>query len=631
LDTAIDPELRAALKAAPTAEQFPNNDYARLLDLGKVTVSADGSVTAEYRMTYKLFNERARSIAEVTLPYNSSYQTVELIRARTITKIGKVLTVKPEDTYTVSPYNDFPLYDDSVALGFSMPGIENDCVIDYSFRMVTQAALMPGNYWEHWGFTSPCPVGLSRFSLSVPAAKPIHIKVHNDETLQPTLVSSKDGKRKTYTWTMKNLPPIDLEPMMPPLNEIGVWLEATSLDSWEGIARWFWSLERPQEAGSTAMRQTVNQLIAGKTSEEEKARAIYDWVAQRVRYVGLEFGESAYQPHKASQVYEKLYGDCKDKAILLVTMLRMAGIKAQPVLLRAASAPGLGLHTKDRLPGLNAFNHCIAKASIGGKPVWLDSTAESCLFGDIPAGDRGADAFVVGEDSGAFETIPAYGADQNRVDSHLKVKVQPDGSAEMDALLEFKGETEQAFRMIIRNLTPDKRKELAQRLALSIATGAKLNGFQVPSDTDRSSPYTLHLQLTAPNWAKKSGKLMIFPVGVATTGGKESSQVRLFVKESRKWPIVIEGDFLSSGEAAITLPEGYGIEDMPGEIALEAPLWSYHRTVAKSPDGRTLSLTNTLRMSAGRISTADYGPVKSLYDSAIKSNEEPVVLRQTQE
>src|SRR5437588_787032 len=68
--TAIDPELAEAIKIAPTAAQWPNNNYSRLLDLESVELKADGTVIADYRESIKLFNERGRSMAEVNLPYN---------------------------------------------------------------------------------------------------------------------------------------------------------------------------------------------------------------------------------------------------------------------------------------------------------------------------------------------------------------------------------------------------------------------------------------------------------------------------------------------------------------------------------------------------------------------------------
>src|SRR5207244_2224433 len=135
--------------------------------------------------------------------------------------------------------------------------------------------------------------------------------------------------------------------------------------------------------------------------------------ANRVRYVGLEFGLSAFKPHAAPDVCEKLYGDCKDKATLLITMLKLAGIKAHPVLLQAEEKGAVNAD----LPGLDAFNHCIALAEVGSQSLWLDATAETCVYGDIPDGDRGVRAFVIRDGQGKFETIPAYQPEENGFES----------------------------------------------------------------------------------------------------------------------------------------------------------------------------------------------------------------------
>src|SRR5947199_7300019 len=194
-------------------------------------------------------------------------------------------------------------------------------------------------------------------------------------------------------------------------------MEVSTLSSWQDISSWFWKLAKPQAVPNPAIKKTVEEVIAGKSTEEEKASAIYNWVANRVRYVGLEFGLSVFKPHASPEVYNKLYGDCKDKALLLVTMLGIAGIKAHPVLLHTEAH-----HAMDaELPSLNAFDHCIAVAEVGGKNVWLDGTAETCAYGDIPDGDRGSHALVIREGAGSFEWIPTYVAPENGTDSRTKV------------------------------------------------------------------------------------------------------------------------------------------------------------------------------------------------------------------
>ena len=213
----------------------------------------------------------------------------------------------------------------------------------------------------------------------------------------------------TYTWERDKIKPVANEPSMPRVGEVTSWLEISSLDSWQDIAHRFWDLQHPQTKSSKEIKSTVDELIQGKTSEDDKARAIYDWVATKTRYVGLEFGISAYRPHSASEVRDKQYGDCKDKANLLITMLGVAGIKAHPVFLHADERRAVDT----RLPTVTAFDHCIALAQVNGKDVWLDATADTCPYGDIPMGTIAACALwwyaMVGVNSKRYPHVHCRG------------------------------------------------------------------------------------------------------------------------------------------------------------------------------------------------------------------------------
>lgn len=616
----LDPELQAAIRSAPTASQWPNNDYVRLLDLGDVTIKQDGTIVAVYRETYKLFNERARPLAEVNRPYNSSYQSLEVVRARTIKKDGTILNVKPEDIRSSSPYSDYLMYDDAMNVGFSMPGIEDDCIIDYTVKMVTRPLLMPGQFWTYWGFSGPEPVSLCRYVLHVPADKPIQSKIYNDDTLKPVVVTSTDGHSKTYTWERRDLKPIELEPAMPNIQDVRIWMEVSSLGSWQDVAHWFWGLEQPQARPTDTIRATVNQLIANKKTDEEKAQAIYDWVANHTRYVGLEFGLSAFRPHAAREVHDKLYGDCKDKATLLITMLSLAGIKAHPVLLHAAERRPVG----QGLPSLNAFNHCIALADVAGKEVWLDATAETCAYGDIPDGDRGVEALVVRDGKGEFQTIPTYQPAENGMDGTTRITVRPDGSADTLTTLKMRGAAGQEWRAYVRAITPDKRQELMLRIAKAYSTGATLKDFALPDGMEKAGPYEMKMTIHAPGYAHKTGNLLLLPIG----GGTSSSDRRNpFVKDKRTWPIVEEDSSLTRSETVLDLPDGYVVDDLPANVDLTCPIQEFHRTLVKSADGKTITISETIIDHPGKVPPSDYAKVKDYNDAVSKANDDQIVLK----
>lgn len=616
----LDTELQQALRNAPAAAQWPNSNYARLLDLANVHIRPDGTVVAYYRETLKLFNERARSQAEVSLPFNASYQAIKVIRARTITRDGRILEVSPSEIRVTSPYSEYPLYGDTMAVGFSMPGIEDDCVIDYTWQEITRPVIMPGHYWDTWAFTGQEPVVLSRYTLSAPAAKKIHFKVYNDAGVKTSITTSRDGKSRIYTWQLSNAKPIEVEPAMPPLREIRTWMEVTTIASWQDIAQWFWKLASPQMVVTPAIRDVVAKTISGKRTDAEKAAALYDWVANRVRYVGLEFGLSAFKPHPAPEVCNKLYGDCKDKAILLIAMLQAAGIKAHPVLLQAQyRAP-----VSQQLPGLDAFDHCIAQAEVDGKPVWLDATAETSGYGEIPAADRGCEGFVVTKDGGSFQTIPGFQPEQNGFSSVTRVDLNPDGSARIQLETAMKGSTAEQWRAYVRSITPDQRKEVVQAMAQSFSPGGIVNSYTLPDGTDKRDPYVIRLALTAPNRAKRTRSLLIVPVANLAAGPEKANP---FVKEHRVWPVVVEEANLQTSDTVINLPSGYAIEDTPEDVHISCPLFEYTRTIVPAADGRSLTIRVTSVSRPGRMPASQYAQVKSYYDAVLRASDDDIVLK----
>jgi transglutaminase-like putative cysteine protease len=614
----LDPLLKDAIRTAPDSKDLPGNSYTRLLDLGKVSINSDGRVVAEYRETFKLFNENARHLAEVSLPYNASYQYVKVLKARTIKKDGTIVEVKPEDMRITAPYGEYLMYSDAQNIGFSLPAIEDDCIIDYTYQMITEPLLMPGEFWTYWAFNGVEPVSLCRYTVTAPADKPLKYKLYNDDKLTPTITTSADGKTKTYFWEMKNIKQIEPEPAMPPTKDIRIYMEATSIPDWNSIAQWYWNLSKPQYQATDAIRKTVTELTKGKTNDSDKTRAIYDWVANKVRYVGLEFGISAYKPHAAAEVHDKRYGDCKDKATLLITMLGLAGIKAHPVLIKAGDTNPVDTG----LPSLNAFNHCIALAEVEGKELWLDATAETVGIGDIPQADRGAQGFVIREGKGQFLTVPHYQADENGTVMNSTVEIKPDGSAAATTELTMVGSAAQGIRAAVRAVPPDKRKEMMEGLMQSFATGGSLKEFSVSDPFAKDGAFRMKITYDAPNYAQKTGSLLIIPLNPANGGSKQRNP---FTKENRQYPIVETENGIQQSTVTLRLPESYTLEDLPENLELDCGVQSYKRTI--KPSDNTFTFTETLIKKIGTLPPADGIKLRTYYDNVLRAASDQIVLK----
>ncbi len=612
-------DVKTLLQSAPPSSDYPNAGYINLIDEAWYTVREDGSWVSRIRLTQKICNDRGRSAANVHIAYNSAFEKIRIIRARTIKKDGAVVDVKPSDIQEVTPYSGYAMYSSVKAKVLIMPAVEDDCIIDYEYEVSGKHTIMPPYFWNGWYFQSGEPSVLSRFTLHMPSAKGFGSQAYNTD-IKPVVTTSKDGKTKTYVWEGRNFPELESEPHMPPRSEVCPWFEVSSVTAWDDVAAWYWKLTEPQMKTTPEMEQKVADLTKGSQTDEEKAKAIYYWVEDNIRYVGLEFGASAYEPHSAKDVFANKYGDCKDQATLMVTMLRQAGIKAYPVLLAVSYRGALNR----RLPSPGQFDHCIALAEIAGRRYWLDSTVEVCAFGDLPDADRGRDVFVIRDGKGEFVQTPSYDAETNRVAQSVKVDLNADGGISASAEWTTTGAPDQASRATYKYLKPSRYKESFEAAVAGIAPDAKLGQFTVSDYSDRDANMKVTFDFTAGKWANRTGKFLIFKPHINQNPGGKTP----FSKSDRKHDMWFSGVSSNKSVMTVSLPYGFTVEELPADQSFKSDFASYERKSLL--DGRTLTITDIVLRNDAIVPVSRYAEVRKFYEDIIQAQNQLVILRKSE-
>ncbi len=612
--SAFDVSAAALLKSAPAAAAFPDAAAITLRDESVVHVNSDGTSVDVTHETFKIFNQRAHDKAEITIPFDAGTETITNVHARTIKSGGAVLTAGGGDIHTSAPYSEFAMYDDAKVTGISMPGVEDGAIIDYVYTRTTHKSFLPNQYSETWTFRDGVdPVKMSRMTLTAPASMKINTLPQNTDGMIAKATPSADGKRITYVWQMTDLGTIIPEPMMPPTYTFIPSVEISTIPSWQVIAHWYQGLAAGQMAVSPEIKDTVKTLIAGKTTDTEKARAIYYWVEGQTRYVALELGLSAFQPHPAADVCRNRYGDCKDMATLLLTMLHEAGVKnAWPVLLGADST----LPVEKYLAAPSFFNHAIVRADIDGKPYWFDSTAAMCPFGAIPGGDRGVHAFVIRDGTGNFETIPTGTPEENSETTTTTADLHADGSAECKTSVKLSGDDGLGARLSFRGLEASQLRPGFQNMVSGFSPTASLLDYSLSPLADRDQPVAIGLTYHAPLWATRTGHLLIIE-------GKNMSSAP-YDRDSRVYPIYQDKTAEAVEDLIVTLPAGYTLEDKPDDLHQKMPLGDYDQTVTQSGNVVTVHLVVTSH--PGEIMPADYAAAKAQFAQVVTLRKQPLVL-----
>src|SRR5262249_17050854 len=153
----------------------------------------------------------------------------------------------------------------------------------------------------------------------------------------------------------------------PSAAELVPWLYLTNWNSWEEVGDWYASLAAPGAKVNDAIRGFVADVTKSKETEQARMAAVYHTVASKIRYVSLSFGMGGYRRHAAADTLKNRFGDCKDKATLVVSALSELGIKAHMVLINSSSQ-----ELSEVAPSPGVFNHAIVAVPMGDHYLWLD-------------------------------------------------------------------------------------------------------------------------------------------------------------------------------------------------------------------------------------------------------------------
>jgi hypothetical protein len=373
------------------------------------------------------------------------------------------------------------------------------------------------------------------------------------------------------------------------------FVQVTTMQSWKEVGTWYWNLCKDQLGVDDDLRTLALQIVKDAPTPAEKLRAIHDWAIKNIRYLGIEFGRNGYKPHRASETYKALYGDCKDTAALIVTLLKAVNIDARMVLVRTTPA---GRIEPNALPAPNLFNHCIAYVpDVDGRDYWIDGTTDYHQLGEVPYSNQGAQVLVAGPDGGEFVQIPRGVASENRNEVNIQAGVQKNGSGTIRMRRVYRGQVAPYFREQID--TPGTFRSTMQAQAAQRFPGAELTRLAHSRPEDQG-PVWVETDFTVPNLAARSGDRLALLSSAETlnlsqrflSGGERRHDLQLWFPFSQANEVNFQ---LDAGLQPVGLPEG---------TELKEPFASYRRKV--TVQDQTVRIVEEFTLSTEVIPKAQY-------------------------
>jgi hypothetical protein len=309
--------------------------------------------------------------------------------------------------------------------------------------------------------------------------------------------------------------------------------------------------------------------------------------------VALEFGIHGYQPYRVTQVVDRGFGDCKDKASLLVTMLRLAGVEASLVLLRTRG----GGRVLPEPPSLALFDHAIAY--VPSLDLFLDGTAEQSGTRELPWMDQGVTALVVAPGGQSrLATTPVDAPDVNVERRRLTVRLRPDGSASVEARTRVQGAGAARFRYHFQ--APALRRERLEASLSETWPGASLVRHRFHEVEDREEPVDVEVEFLAPQAATRQGDRLAAetarPLDLTRRWARRSE--RRFALELGRPPHVIEEERL------VAPAPGLRVVSVPAAASITSPFGSLAMDLER--DGRDVRIRTRLVLAVDRVEPSDY-------------------------
>lgn len=339
--------------------------------------------------------------ADIKIDYNPGYQSLNLHWARLWRGTNHLERLDTNQLKVVQSERDLDqqLLNGEQTAMLMMEDVRVGDIVDYAYSLKGANPVFNGRF----SGTALVQLGepMERLLVRVlyPATRRIYFLPHGGSF--PPAVARKTNAIECV-WDLRQVPKYPTEDSLPVWFDPGPWVQMTEFKTWAEVNQWALALFQNNSAMSPEL---AGKLAAWKQlgDREQQILAVLRFVQDEIRYFGVEIGVSALKPADPAVVFTRRFGDCKDKALLFVTLLRTLGIEAYPVLVNTQLR-----HTLDDwLPAADAFDHCIAVVLLDGQAYWLDPTA-ACQRGSLarhylPNYERG---LVISPRTAALTTIP---------------------------------------------------------------------------------------------------------------------------------------------------------------------------------------------------------------------------------
>ena len=557
-----------------------------------------GRLTYRHTLIYRVETESGvEDWSEIRVRWAPWYQNSPEIRARVIGTDGKVSTLDPK-TITDGPAREESqdTYTDQRVRKAPLPGMAAGSVVEEEDVRTDKAPYFTGGGVYTDAYVRGVPTICVQLFVEVPASTNLRYKLHGLPDAR--IKDEVQGDTRHFSLQQGYLPGLVASDIELPTHEMrGPIVVFSTGESWADVAGGYRQL-----AEVSIDPGMVEALLPGPESNRNKViTQIVARLHKEIRYTGVEFGEASLQPSPPSEVLRRHYGDCKDKAALLVGMLRSARISAYMALL--SSGPGVDVDAE--LPGMNSFDHAIVYVppAPNADALWIDATAEYNQPGSLPSMDTGRLALVIRDGTTELTRTPDPGPATNELVELRDVDLAKYGPARITETSLTRGDVDASYRSYYGEALTRQSKEDLEKYAKDEYLAKTLANISHGDAHDLAAPFALKLDMVdtkrantsiedavlwipfgdifsrLPQWFRTDPKTE----GEKLTPQQEENQKR--AKEARATDYDVQ-PFATEWRYTLTVPDGFILRALPDDKSTSIGLAMLTEHFEKDAQGR---------------------------------------------
>jgi hypothetical protein len=627
--------MHAVVNAPLPAHDEKTNAVLLYEEINVTVVSAD-KIKTQVREVYKILRPGGRDYGWARASFNP-HSRINGMHGWCIPASGKDYEVKDKEALEMSlpKVEGGELISDVKDRVLQIPASDPGNVVGYEYEKEEQPVVLQ----QVWDFQREIPVRESHFSLQLPPGWGHKAVWLNYPESKPTESGSQ------LQWAISEIKSIREEPDMPPMAGVSGQMVVSffpeggsslrGFSNWTEMGTWYLNLTSGRRDASPEIKQQVATLTAAAKTPLDKMRVLAQFLQQDVRYVAIYFGIGGFQPHAAPEIFTHRYGDCKDKATLLSSMLSQIGVDSYYVLINSER----GSVTTDTTANIGAFDHAILAIKLPpnladpslvatvqhprlGTLLYFDPTNEMIPFGEIGGYLQANYGLLVTPDGGELSQLPRQPSSTNSIQRTGKLTLDPMGTLTGEVNETRLGDRawEERERLRAATKSTDQVKPIEDLLSGSMSL-FRITQAQVLNLHRNDLPFGFHYIFEAQNYAKNAGGLLLVRprvLGVKSSGILETKDPRLF-------PIEFEGPSRDTDNFEIIIPTGYVVDDIPPPVDADYSFASYHSKTEVS--GNLIHYSRTLEVKELSVPVARVDELKKFYRIIAGDERNTVVLK----